>query len=88
MRLQLTRSQGIDLATIITPRQWSLLCLLLLVRLGDYMVNSCDFDSYRLIGKLTVFFFQLQEFSFGNTTVDSSTSTAWLTLTSSSPGLS
>ncbi len=88
MRLQLTRSQSIDLTTIITPRQWSLLCLLWLVRLGDYMVNSCDLDSYRLIGKLTVFFFQLQEFSFGNTTVDSSTSTAWLALTSSSPGWS
>ncbi len=30
------------------------LCLLLLVRLGDYIVNLYDFYSYRLIGKLTV----------------------------------
>ena len=32
------------------------LCLLLLVRLGGYIVNLSDFYSYRLIGKLTVFF--------------------------------
>jgi nitrate/nitrite transporter NarK len=31
------------------------LCLLLLVRLGGYMVNLCAFYSYRLIGKLTAF---------------------------------
>jgi hypothetical protein len=30
--------------------------LLLLVRLGGYTVNLSDFYSYRLIGKLTVFF--------------------------------
>ncbi len=39
------------------------LCLLLLVRVGGYIVNLLDFYSYRLIGKLTAFF-QLQEFSF------------------------
>ena len=43
MRLPLTRSESIELTTIITPRQWSLLCLLLLVRLGDYIVNVCEF---------------------------------------------
>jgi hypothetical protein len=37
------------------------LFLLLLVRLGGYIVNLSDFYSYRLIGKLTDFF-QLQEF--------------------------
>jgi hypothetical protein len=31
------------------------LCLLLLARLGGYMVNLSNFYSYRLIGKLTVF---------------------------------
>jgi hypothetical protein len=56
MGLSLTRSESVELTTIITPRQRSLLCLLLLVRLGDYIVNSCDFYSYRLIGKLTTFF--------------------------------
>jgi hypothetical protein len=56
MRLSLTRSESVELTTIITPRQWSLLCLLFAVRLGDYIVNSSDFYSDRLIGKLTVFF--------------------------------
>jgi len=44
-----------------------------LVRLGGYIVNLSDFYSDRLIGKLTVFL-QLQEFSFLNLTVTSSTS--------------
>jgi hypothetical protein len=39
----------------------SLLHLLLLVRVGDYIVNSCDFYSYRIFGKLTPFL-QFQEF--------------------------
>jgi hypothetical protein len=56
MRLPLTKSESVELTTIITPRQWSLLCLLFVVRLGDYKVNSSDFYSYRLIGKLTAFF--------------------------------
>ncbi len=54
---------------------------LLLVCLGDYIVNSCDFYSYRLIGKLTAFL-QIQEFRLRNTTVDTSTSTARLVLSS------
>ncbi len=52
----LTRSESIELTTIITPLTLSPLCLLLLVRLGGHIVNSCDFYSYMLIGKLTVFF--------------------------------
>jgi hypothetical protein len=35
--------------------------LILLVRVGGYIVNLLDFYSYRLIGKLTVFL-QFQEF--------------------------
>ncbi len=38
-------------------------------------MNSCDFYSYRLIGKLTAFL-QLQEFRSRNLTVDTSTSAA------------
>jgi hypothetical protein len=49
MRLSLTRSESIELTTIITPRQRSPLWHLFLVRLGDYIVNSCDFYSYRII---------------------------------------
>ena len=51
------------------------LCLLLLVRVGGYIVNLSDFYSYRLIGKLTAFL-QLQEFSLRNQTVDFSTTAA------------
>ena len=40
--------------TIILLTLWHL-CLLLLVRLGDYIANSYDFCSYRFIEKLTVF---------------------------------
>jgi hypothetical protein len=62
--------------TIITiHRVQSPLCLLLLLRLGGYIVNSLDCYSYRLIGKLTAFL-QLQEFSLRNPTVDHSTSAA------------
>jgi hypothetical protein len=50
-------------------------CLLLLVRLGGYIVNLCDFYFYKLIGKLTAFL-QLQEFSLHVQTVDYSTTTA------------
>jgi hypothetical protein len=32
------------------------LCLLLLIRVGGYIVNLLDFYSYRIIGKLTAFF--------------------------------
>jgi hypothetical protein len=48
------------------------LCLLLLVRLGGYIVNLSDFYSYR---KLTVSL-QLQEFSLRNMIVARSTSAA------------
>ena len=60
MRLPLRKYGNIAL-TIITipltlyPAQ-SPLCLLFLVRLGGYIVNSLDCYSYRLIGKLTDFF--------------------------------
>jgi hypothetical protein len=82
MRLPLTRSESIELTTIITPLHRCLLCLMLLVRLGDYIVNSCDIYSDGLIGKLTAFL-QLQEFSLRKPTVDSSTSAARLSLHSS-----
>ena len=49
-------------------------------------MNSCDFYSYRLVGKLTAFL-QLEEFSLRNVTVDSSTSAARLSLHSSKAGL-
>jgi hypothetical protein len=69
-----------------STRQRSLLYMLFLVRLWDYIVNSCDFYPCRLIGKLTVFLY-LQEFNLYNTTVDSCTSSTWLGLSNSSPGL-
>jgi hypothetical protein len=56
MRLLLTRSESMDLTTTIRLITLYHLCLLLLVRLGGYMVNLSDFYSYRLIGKLTAFF--------------------------------
>ena len=82
MRLLLTRSESIELTTTITLLTLYHLCLLLLVRLGGYIVTLSDFYSYRLIGKLTAFL-QLQEFSLRNQTVDSSTSAARLSLPSS-----
>ena len=59
---------------IIIHLMLSLLCRLLLVRLVDCTVNSSDFYSYRLIGKLTAFL-QLQEFSQRNQTWGHRTST-------------
>ena len=54
---------------------------------ADYMVNLSDFYSYRLIGKLTVFF-QLQEFSLRKQTqVASSTSVGRFFLLCSNLGL-
>jgi hypothetical protein len=52
------------------------------VRQAGYIVNLSDFDSYRLIGKLTAFL-HLQEFSLRKPTVTSSTSAERLSLTSS-----
>jgi hypothetical protein len=42
--------------------------LLLLVRLGDYIVNLCDSYCYKLIGKPTAFL-QFQDLSLRNQTV-------------------
>ena len=56
MRLLLLKLDSIALTIIIVPRTVSPLCLLLLVRLGVYIMNWCAFYSYRLIGKLTAFF--------------------------------
>jgi hypothetical protein len=75
MKLLLTKLENIALAIITIPLPLYPSCLLLLVRLGGYIVNLCDFYSYKLIGKLTAFL-QLQEFSLRNMTVDSSTSAA------------
>jgi hypothetical protein len=77
MRLLLTRSESIELTTTITLLTLYYLCLLLLVRLGGYILNLSEFYSYRLIGKLTSFL-QLQEFSLNNQTVDFFTSTGVL----------
>ncbi len=57
----------ITLTIITILRVQSPLYLLLLVRLGGYIVNSLDCYSYRIIGKLTTFL-QFQEFSFRNPT--------------------
>ena len=75
MRLPLTKYDSIVLIMIIVPLTLSPLCLLLLVRLGGYIVNLCAFYFYRLIGKLTAFL-QLQEFSLRNPTGYSSTTAA------------
>ena len=72
MRLPLTKFDSITLTIIIVPQTLSPSCLLSLVHLGVYIVNSCAFYSYRLIGKLTAFL-HLQEFSLRNLTVVSST---------------
>jgi len=77
---------NIALTTTITLLTLYHLYLLLLVRLGGYIVNLSDFNSYRLIGKLTAFF-ELQEFSLRKPTVTSSTSTARFSLNSSKAGL-
>jgi hypothetical protein len=47
---------NIALTTTITLLTLYHLCLVLLVRLGGYIVNLSDFYTYRLIGKLTAFF--------------------------------
>jgi hypothetical protein len=73
---------NIVLTTTTDRRVWFHLCLLLLVPLTGYIVNLSDFYSYRLIGKLTAFL-QLQAFSLRNMIVDSSTSVARLSLSSS-----
>ena len=86
MRLLLTRSESIELTTTITLLTLYHLCLLLLVRLGGYIVNLSEFYSYRLIGKLTVSL-QLQEFSLRNMIVTSSTTAAQLFFNSSKAGL-
>ncbi len=62
MRLPLTKLENIALIIITIPLTLSPLCLLLLVRLGDYTVNLYVFYFYKLIGKLTASF-QIQEFS-------------------------
>ena len=62
-----------DPSIIITiPLALSPLCLLLIARLGGYTVNLCVFYFYKFIGKLTSFL-HLQEFSWWNITVTSST---------------
>ncbi len=75
--LLLTNLENITPTIIITPLTLSPFCLLLLVRLGGYIVNLCDFYSYRLIGKLTVIL-QLQEFILRNMTVSSFTTSTRL----------
>jgi hypothetical protein len=75
MRLPLIKYGNIAMTLITIHRAQSPLCMLLLVRLGGYIVNSLDSYSYRLIGKLTAFL-QLQEFSLRNPPVDYSTSDA------------
>jgi hypothetical protein len=86
MRLPLIKQGNIALTTTTIHRVRHHLCLLLLVRLGGYIVNLSDFYSYRLIGKLTAFL-QLQEFSLRNLPVTSSTTAARLSLNSSKAGL-
>ena len=51
----------------------------LLLPLGGYIVNSSDYYSYRIIGKLTDFL-QLQEFIFRNLTVECFTIGVWCSL--------
>jgi hypothetical protein len=79
MRLPLTRLENIALTIITILQIVSLLCRLLLVRPGGYIVTLrayivtlCAFSFYKLIGKLTAFL-QLQEFSLRNQTVDFAT---------------
>ncbi len=62
MRLSLIKYGNITLTIITIHRTQSPLCLIFLVRLGGYIVNSLDCYSYRIIGKLTAFL-HLQEFS-------------------------
>ena len=81
MRLPLTELENIALTIITILLILHPSYLLFLVRLGGYIVNLCDFYSYKFIGKLTDFFTtQSQEFRFRKPTVDFSTSTAWRSL--------
>ncbi len=75
MSLPLTKLENIALTIITILRMLSPLCLLLLIRPGGYIVTFCSFYFYKLIGKLTAFL-QLQEFSFRNQPVVSSTTAA------------
>jgi hypothetical protein len=65
IRLLLIKYGNIVLTITIIPLAQSPLCLLLLVRLEAYIVNSLDYYSHRLIGKLTAFL-QFQEFRLRN----------------------
>ena len=71
----LTKYANTAQTKIIVPLTLSPLCLLLLVRLGVYIVKLCAFYSYRLIGKVTAFL-QLHQFTLRNPTVVSSTTAA------------
>jgi hypothetical protein len=73
MRLLLTKLENITLTIMTILLTLYPSCLLLLVRPGGYIVNLCDFYSYKLIGKLTTFL-HLQESRFRNLPVVSSTS--------------
>jgi hypothetical protein len=75
MRLPLIKYGNIALTIVTIHQAQSPFCMLFLVRLGGYIVNSLDCYSYKIIGKLTTFL-QLQEFSLRNKTVDYSTSTS------------
>jgi hypothetical protein len=75
MRLLLTKLEIIVLTIITILPILSPLCLLLIVRPGDYIVNLCDFYCYKFIGKLTAFL-HLQEFSLCILPVNSSTTSA------------
>ena len=83
----LIKYANIALTTTIIHLTLYHLCLLLLVRLGGYIVKLSDFYSYRLIGKLTAFL-HLQELRLCNPPVDYSTSTVRLSLNISKSGLS
>ena len=61
MRLSLTKLENITLIIITAPPLPSLLCLVFLVRPGDYTVNLWVFYFYKLIGKLTTSL-EIQEF--------------------------
>ncbi len=53
--MPLIKYGNIELTIITIHRAQSPLCLLFLVRLGGYIVNSLDCYSYSLIGKMTAF---------------------------------
>jgi hypothetical protein len=81
-----------QLSILITPLTLSLLCRLLPVRLGGSIVKLSEFYSYRLIGKLTLFFppsgvHLSTTIWLRNLPVTSSTSTECLSLNNSKTGL-